>query len=100
MVYLVLKAHKTILRIDEALAAGDVVALMDFLDFKQLSTLFNKNVTDYQAFAFCEDNSTPGFGCIENHLRVTHAELIADLEEQFKDDPKLFLFIEKVICWM
>ena len=50
IVYSVLRAHKNILGIDEALALGDVEALLKFLECKQLSTFFHDNVTDHQAF--------------------------------------------------
>ena len=85
LVYSALRPHKNILGIHKALALGDVEALLKFLECKQLSTLFHENVTDHQTF--CDDNSKPGLGSMENHLKVTHAELIADLEAQFKDDP-------------
>lgn len=61
---------------------GDVETLMDHI---KNAKLFNENATD--CAAFCKDNSAPGLGPIESHLRVTHAELISDLEVQFNDDP-------------
>ena len=82
LLYSVLKSHKIIATIDEALGAGDVERLMDFM---QNANLFNKDGTN--SAAFCNDNSTPGLGPIESYLRVTYAELIADLESQYKDDP-------------
>ena len=78
LLYSVLKSHKIIATIDEALGAGDVERLMD-------ANLFYKDGTN--SAAFCNDNSTPGLGPFERHLRVTYAELIADLESQNKDDP-------------
>ena len=33
-----------------------------------------------------EDNSSPGRGYIEAHLRITHAYLMAELQSKFQDD--------------
>ena len=35
-----------------------------------------------------EDHSSFGLGCIERHLKVTHADLMATLQSKFKDDPE------------
>ena len=66
LLYSVLKSHKIIVTIDEALGAGDVERLMDFI---QNANLFNNGGTN--SAAFCNDKSTPGLGPIESHLRVT-----------------------------
>ena len=55
LLYSVRKSHKNIATIDEALGAGDVERLMDFI---QNANLFNKDGTN--SAAFFNDNSTPG----------------------------------------
>ena len=38
---------------------------------------------------YSEDNSLAGLGFIDRHLKVMHADLIAELQSKFSDDPEL-----------
>ena len=38
---------------------------------------------------FVEDHSVPGLGSIENHLLISNADVIAELQARWKDDPEV-----------
>ena len=37
---------------------------------------------------FVEDHSVPGLGSIEHHLLISNADVIAELQARWKDDPE------------
>ena len=77
--YAAYKKHKDIKAIDGMLSSGSVEELIEYLGLQEdLPKLFSEDGE--------EDHSSPGLGCIETHLRVTHADLIAELQSKFQDD--------------
>ena len=53
----------------------------------KLSDLFSDEGVQHAVVS--DDHSSPaGLGCIERHLLVTHADLIAELRSKFCDDPE------------
>ena len=83
--YSVNKKHMAIKSIDAILSCGSVDELIEYLGLKDnLSELFSEEGAEHPIVS--EDNSSPGLGCIERHLLVTHADLIAELQSKFSDD--------------
>ena len=64
--------------------------LIPFLGLKEnLSDLFSVDGVEHPVVS--EDHSSSGLGCIERGLKVTHADLIAELQSKFNDDAGLDL---------
>ena len=83
--YSVNKKHMAIKAIDSMLSSGSVDELIEYLGLKDnLTELFSEEGAEHPIVS--EDHSLPGLGCIERHLLVTHAELIAELQSKFSDD--------------
>ena len=75
----------TILAIDSALSFGNIDELVPFLGLKaKFSDLFSEDGVEHAVVS--EDHSSSGLGCIERDLKVTHADLIAELQSKFNDD--------------
>ena len=71
--------------IDSMLSNGNVDELIEYLGLKDnLPKLLSEDGADHPIVS--EDHSLPGLGCIERHLLVTHADLIAELKLKFSDD--------------
>ena len=67
------------------LSSGSVEELIEYLGLQEdLSKLFSEDGEEHAVVS--KDHSSPGLGCIETHLRVTHADLIAELQSKFQDD--------------
>ena len=85
LLYKARKCHMTILAIDSALASGNIDELIPFMGMKDnLSDLFSEDGVEHAVVS--EDHSSSGLGCIERDLKVTHADLIAELQSKFNDD--------------
>ncbi|KAL5515316.1 hypothetical protein EMCRGX_G000468 [Ephydatia muelleri] len=85
LLYKARKCHMTILAIDSALASGNIEELIPFMGMKDnLSDLFSEDGVEHAVVS--EDHSSSGLGCIERDLKVTHADLIAELQSKFNDD--------------
>ena len=83
--YAAYKKHKDIKAIDGMLSSGSVEELIEYLGLQEdLPKLFSEDGEEHAVVS--EDHSSPGLGCIETHLRVTHADLIAELQSIFQDD--------------
>ena len=81
------KNHMAVKAIDAALCSGSVEELLDLLGLADnLSHLFSDEGVQHAVVS--DDHSSPGLGCIERHLLVTHADLIAELRSKFCDDPE------------
>eukprot|EP00731_Ephydatia_muelleri_P023512 Em0015g1095a len=79
LLYKARKCHMTILAIDSALASGNIDELIPFMGMKDnLSDLFSEDGVEHAVVS--EDHSSSGLGCIERDLKVTHADLIAELQ--------------------
>ena len=78
---LIYKAHMTILAIDSALSCGNIDELVPFLGLKAtFSDLFSEDGVEHAVVN--EDHFSSGLGCIERDLKVTHADLIAELQSR------------------
>eukprot|EP00731_Ephydatia_muelleri_P019066 Em0011g1106a len=87
LLYKARKCHMTILAIDSALASGNIDELIPFMGMKDnLSDLFSEDGVEHAVVS--EDHLSSGLGCIERDLKVTHADLIAELQSKFNDDAK------------
>ena len=85
LLYKARKCHMTILTIDSALSCGNIDELIPFLGLKaKFSDLFSEDGVEHAVVS--EDHSSSGLGCIERDLKVTHADLIAELQSKFNDD--------------
>eukprot|EP00731_Ephydatia_muelleri_P010080 Em0005g666a len=85
LLYKARKCHMTILAIDSALSCGNIDELIPFLGLKaKFSDLFSEDGVEHAVVS--EDHSSSGLGCIERDLKVTHADLIAELQSKFNDD--------------
>eukprot|EP00731_Ephydatia_muelleri_P003432 Em0001g3432a len=83
LLYKARKCHMTILAIDSALASGNIEELIPFMGTKDnLSDLFSEDGVEHAVVS--EDHSSSGLGCIERDLKVTHADLIAELHHPEK----------------
>ena len=83
LLYKACKCHMTILAIDSALASGNIEELIPFMGMKDnLSDLFSEDGVEHAVVS--EDHSSSGLGCIERDLKVTHADLIAELHHPEK----------------
>ncbi|KAL5469161.1 hypothetical protein EMCRGX_G030373 [Ephydatia muelleri] len=83
LLYKARKCHMTILAIDSALSCGNIDELVPFLGLKaKFSDLFSEDGVEHAIVS--EDHSSSGLGCIERDLKVTHADLIAELQFKFK----------------
>ena len=83
LLYKARKSHMTILAIDSALASGNIEELIPFMGMKDnLSDLFSEDGVEHAVVS--EDHSSSGLGCIERDLKVTHADLIAELHHPEK----------------
>ena len=83
LLYKARKCHMTILAIDSALASGNIEELIPFMGMKDnLSDLFSEDGVEHAVVS--EDHSSSGLGCIERDLKVTHADLIAELHHPEK----------------
>eukprot|EP00731_Ephydatia_muelleri_P024872 Em0016g1143a len=98
LLYKARKCHMTILAIDSALASGNIEELIPFMGMKDnLSDLFSEDGVEHAVVS--EDHSSSGLGCIERDLKVTHADLIAELHhpekkkasvrDSYKADPEI-----------
>ena len=79
--YAAYKKHKDIKAIDEMLSSGSVEELIKYLhvglqEEEDLPKLFSEDGEEHAIVS--EDHSSPGLGCVESHLRITHADLMAD----------------------
>ena len=87
--YSVNKKHVAIKAIDSMLSNGNVDELIEYLGLKDnLPKLLSEDGAEHPIVS--EDHSSPGLGCIERHLLVTHAALIAELMSKFNDDAEFF----------
>ncbi|KAL5482215.1 hypothetical protein EMCRGX_G022512 [Ephydatia muelleri] len=85
LLYKARKCHMTILAIDSALSCGNIDELIPFLGLKaKFSDLFSEDGVEHAVVS--EDHLSSGLGCIERDLKVTHADLIAELQSKFNDD--------------
>ena len=85
LLYKARKCHMNILAIDSALSSGSIDELIPFLGLKEnLSDLFSVDGVEHPVVS--EDHSSSGLGCIERGLKVTYADLIAELQSKFNDD--------------
>ena len=85
LLYKARKCHMTILAIDSALSCENIDELIPFLGLKaKFSDLFSEDGVEHAVVS--EDHSSSGLGCIERDLKVTHADLIAELQFKFNDD--------------
>eukprot|EP00731_Ephydatia_muelleri_P010648 Em0005g1234a len=69
------------------LSSGSVEELIKYLGLQEeedLPKLFSEDGEEHAIVS--EDHSSPGLGCIESHLRITHADLMAELQSNFQDD--------------
>ncbi|KAL5503511.1 hypothetical protein EMCRGX_G010470 [Ephydatia muelleri] len=67
------------------LSSGSVDELIEYLGLKDnLPELFSEEGAEHPIVS--EDHSSPGLDCIERHLLITHADLIAELKSKFNDD--------------
>ncbi|KAL5500213.1 hypothetical protein EMCRGX_G011733 [Ephydatia muelleri] len=83
LLYKARKCHMTILAIDSALASGNIEELIPFMGMRDnLSDLFSEDGVEHAVVS--EDHSSSGLGCIERYLKVTHADLIAELHHPEK----------------
>eukprot|EP00731_Ephydatia_muelleri_P034629 Em0069g4a len=83
--YSVHKKHMAIKNIDAMLSSGSVDELIEYLGLKDnLTELFSEEGAEHPIVS--EDHSSPGLDCIERHLLITHADLIAELKSKFNDD--------------
>eukprot|EP00731_Ephydatia_muelleri_P006508 Em0003g756a len=75
------KLEKAILR--DTLASGNIEELIPFMGMRDnLSDLFSEDGVEHAVVS--EDHSSSGLGCIERDLKVTHADLIAELHHPEK----------------
>ncbi|KAL5515744.1 hypothetical protein EMCRGX_G000953 [Ephydatia muelleri] len=66
-----------------ALASGNIEELIPFMGMKDnLSDVFSEDGVEHAVVS--EDHSSSGLGCIERDLKVTHADLIAELHHPEK----------------
>ena len=85
LLYKARKCHMTILASDSALSCGNIDELIPFLGLKaKFSDLFSEDGVEHAVVS--EEHSSSGLGCIERDLKVTHADLIAELQSKFNDD--------------
>eukprot|EP00731_Ephydatia_muelleri_P008402 Em0004g740a len=67
----------------QTLASGNIEELVPFMGMKDnLSDLFSEDGVEHAVVS--EDHSSSGLGCIERYLKVTHADLIAELHHPEK----------------
>ena len=86
LLYKARKCHMTILAIDSALASGNIEELIPFMGMRDnLSDFFSEDGVEHAVVS--EDHSSSGLGCIERDLKVTHADLIAELHHPEKKRP-------------
>ena len=72
--------------IDEALSSGNAEEVVHTLGFADLSLVFSEDGSENAVFV--EDHSVSGLGSIENHLLISNANVIAELQARWKDDPE------------
>ena len=72
--------------IDKALSSGNVEEVIHTLGFADLSLVFSEDGSEHAVFV--EDHSVPGLGSIEHHLLISNADLIAEVQVRWKDDPE------------
>eukprot|EP00731_Ephydatia_muelleri_P022816 Em0015g399a len=90
--YAAYKKHKDIKAIDGMLSSGSVEELIEYLGLQEdLPKLFSEDGEEHAVVS--EDHSSPGLGCIETHLRVTHDDLIAELQSKFQDDAEFPCYV-------
>ncbi|KAL5515857.1 hypothetical protein EMCRGX_G001092 [Ephydatia muelleri] len=66
-----------------SIASGNIEELIPFMGMKDnLSDLFSEDGVEHAVVS--EDHSSSGLGCIERDLKVTHADLIAELHHPEK----------------
>ena len=82
--YSAVNGHEFMHNIDNALSAGDYHTLMDITEFTDFEALFS-NLGSYEQCANSADSDLTKPG-IEVKLLTMHAQLIADLEKENKDD--------------
>ena len=82
---LLYKKHKDIKSMDRMLSSGSVEELIKYLGLQEdPPKLFSEDGEEHAVVS--EDHSSPGLGCIETHLRIMHADFMAELQSKFKDD--------------
>ena len=86
LVYSVRKSHLAVAHIDKALSSGNVEEVVHTLGFSDLSLVFSEDGSDNAVFV--KDHSVPGLGSIEHHLLISNADLIAEVQARWKDDPE------------
>ena len=86
LLYSVRKHHRAVARIDKALSSGNVQEVVHTLGFADLSLVFSEDGSEDAVFV--EDHSVPGLGSIENYLLISNADVIAELQARWKDDPE------------
>ena len=87
LVYSVRKSHLAVVaHIDKALSSGNVEEVVHTLGFSDLSLVFSEDGSDNAVFV--KDHSVPGLGSIEHHLLISNADLIAEVQARWKDDPE------------
>ena len=97
LLYKARKCHMTILAIDSALSCGNIDELIPFLGLKaKFSDLFSEDGVEHAVVS--EDHSSSGLGCIERDLKVTHADLIAELQFKFNDDAEFACCSRERLC--
>ena len=97
LLYKARKCHMTILAIDSALSCGNIDELIPFLGLKaKFSDLFSEDGVEHAVVS--EDHSSSGLGCIERDLKVTHADLIAELQSKFNDDAEFACCSYERLC--
>ena len=89
--YAAYKKHKDIKAIDGMLSSGSVEELIKYLGLQEedLPKLFSEDGEEHAIVS--ENHSSPGLGCIESHLRIMHADLMAELQSKFQDDAELLV---------
>ena len=71
---------------DEALHGSRIDDLLKLHGIDDLCNLFNDDGSEHTTTVFSEDHALSGLGCIERHLLITHADIIAELQNKFTDD--------------
>ena len=81
---LLYKKHKDIKSMDRMLSSGSVEELIKYLGLQEdPPKLFSEDGEEHAVVS--KDHSSPGLGCIETHLRITHADFMAELQSKFQD---------------
>ena len=86
LLYSARKSHRAIVSIDEALHGSRIDDLLKLHGIDDLCNLFNDDGSEHTTTVFSEDHALSGLGCIERHLLISHADIIAELQNKFTDD--------------